>query len=60
MNYLTTCFVPFGEGNSNPLQYCSMDRGAVATVHELTKSWTPLSVRPCSVCPCSTLFYSFP
>ena len=34
-----------GEGNDNPLQYCSlenpMDRGAwKATVHGATKSWT--------------------
>ena len=37
-----------GEGNGNPLQYSclenSMDRGAWrATVHRVTKSWTPLS-----------------
>ena len=37
-----------GEGNGNPLQYSclenSMDRGTwLATVHEVTKSWTPLS-----------------
>ena len=37
-----------GEGNGNPLQYSclenSMDRGAwLATVHGITKSWTPLS-----------------
>ena len=43
MNYLITYSVPFGEGNGNPLQYCSMDRGAMATVHEITKSWTQMS-----------------
>ena len=37
-----------GEGNGNPIQYSclenSMDRGALwATVHGVTKSWTPLS-----------------
>ena len=36
-----------GEGNGNPLQYSylenSMDRGVwQATVHGITKSWTPL------------------
>ena len=36
-----------GEGNGNPLQYSclenTMDRGAWwATVHGVTKSWTPL------------------
>jgi len=32
---------PPGEGNSNSLQYCCLDRGAWwATVHEVTKSWT--------------------
>ena len=30
-----------GKGNSNPLQYSSMDRGAwKATVHGVPKSWT--------------------
>ena len=38
-----------GEGNGNPLQCCClenpMDRGAwQATVHEVTKSWTRLSM----------------
>ena len=37
-----------GEGNGNPLQYSllenSMDRGAwQATIHGVTKSWTPVS-----------------
>ena len=37
-----------GEGNGNPLQYSCLespkDRGAwQATVHVVTKSWTPLS-----------------
>ena len=37
-----------GEGNGNPLQYSclknSIDRGAWwATVHGVTKSWTPMS-----------------
>ena len=37
-----------GEGNGYPLRYSclenSMDRGAwLATVHGITKSWTPLS-----------------
>ena len=60
MNYLITYSVPFGKGNGNPLQYCSMDRGAMATVHEVTKSQTQLSVCPYSVCTYSTLLYSFP
>ena len=44
---------PLGEGNGNPLLYSclknSMDREAWwATVHEVAKSWTWLSIHACT------------
>ena len=46
-----------GEGNGNPLQYPSLDRGAwQAAVHGITKSWTQLSDFSFTFFSCSATF----